>query len=55
MPVLDGFDFLESVDSGKFMVVFVTAHDDYAIKAIKANAIDYLLKPIDIKELQLDC
>jgi two-component system LytT family response regulator len=52
MPVLDGFDFLESVDSGKFMVVFVTAHDDYAIKAIKANAIDYLLKPIDIKELQ---
>jgi two-component system LytT family response regulator len=53
MPVLDGFDFLESIDSGKFMVVFVTAHDEYAIKAIKANAIDYLLKPIDIKELQL--
>jgi two-component system LytT family response regulator len=52
MPVLDGFDFLDSVDSSKFMVVFVTAHDDYAIKAIKARAIDYLLKPIDIKELQ---
>lgn len=52
MPVLDGFDFLESVDSSKFMVVFVTAHDEYAIRAIKAKAIDYLLKPIDIKELQ---
>lgn len=52
MPVLDGFDFLESIDSSKFMVVFVTAHDGYAIKAIKAKAIDYLLKPINIKELQ---
>ncbi len=52
MPVLDGFDFLESIDSTKFMVVFVTAHTDYAIRAIKAKAIDYLLKPINIKELQ---
>ena len=52
MPVLDGFDFLESVDSSKFMVVFVTAHEEYAIRAIKAKAVDYLLKPIDIKELQ---
>ena len=40
MPVLDGFDFLDSVDSNKFMVVFVTAHDEYAIRAIKAKAID---------------
>ncbi|HMQ69961.1 MAG TPA: response regulator [Ignavibacteria bacterium] len=52
MPVLDGFDFLESIDSSRFMIVFVTAHDEYAIRAIKARAIDYLLKPIDIKELQ---
>lgn len=52
MPVLDGFDFLESVDSSKFMIVFVTAHEGYAIRAIKAKAIDYLLKPINIKELQ---
>jgi len=52
MPVLDGFDFLERVDSSKFMVVFVTAHAEYAIRAIKAKAIDYLLKPINIKELQ---
>jgi len=52
MPVLDGFDFLESIDSGRFMIVFVTAHEEYAVRAIKAKAIDYLLKPIDIKELQ---
>ncbi|MBK8983574.1 MAG: response regulator [Ignavibacteria bacterium] len=52
MPVLDGFDLLESLDSSSFMVVFVTAHEEYAIKAIKAKAIDYLLKPINIKELQ---
>ena len=52
MPVLDGFDFLESVDSSKFMIVFVTAHDEYAIRAIKAKAIDYLLKPVNIRELQ---
>lgn len=52
MPVLDGFDFLESVDSSKFMVVFVTAHNEYAIRAIKVRAIDYLLKPVNIKELQ---
>lgn len=52
MPVLDGFDFLESIDSSKFMVVIVTAHDEYAIRAVKAKAIDYLLKPINIKELQ---
>lgn len=52
MPVLDGFDFLESIDSSKYMIVFVTAHEEYAIRAIKSKAIDYLLKPIDIKELQ---
>jgi len=52
MPVLDGFDFLDNVDSCKFMVVFVTAHAEYDIRAIKAKAIDYLLKPINIKELQ---
>lgn len=52
MPVLDGFDFLDSIDSSRFMLVFVTAHEEYAIRAIKAKAVDYLLKPIDIKELQ---
>jgi two-component system, LytTR family, response regulator len=52
MPVLDGFDFLESLSERNFMVVFVTAHNEYGIRAIRANAVDYLLKPVNIKELQ---
>jgi len=52
MPVLDGFDFLESLEEKNFMLVFVSAHDEYGIKAVKAQAIDYLLKPVNIKELQ---
>ncbi|MFA6483418.1 MAG: LytTR family DNA-binding domain-containing protein [Bacteroidales bacterium] len=53
MPVLDGFDFLKEYDDRKFMVVFFSAHDEYGIKAVKAGAVDYLLKPINIKELKL--
>ncbi len=53
MPVLDGFDFLEEYEEKKFMVVFVSAHEEYGINAVKAGAIDYLLKPINIKELKL--
>ncbi len=52
MPGLSGFDFLESLEEIKFMIVFVTAYDDYGIRAVKSHAVDYLLKPIDIKELQ---
>ncbi len=54
MPDKDGFQFLESVhpDLRTFAVVFVTAYDHYAIKAIKARAVDYLVKPIDIDELR---
>jgi len=52
MPLLNGFDFLESVDSRKFRVVFVTAYGEYVIKAIKVSAIDYLFKPINIRKLQ---
>ncbi len=52
MPVLNGFDFLESLDRQNFMLVFVTAYEQYGIKALKAHPIDYLLKPINIKELQ---
>lgn len=52
MPVLDGFDFLEEYDDPRFMVVFVSAHDEFGIKAVKAGAADYLLKPINIKELK---
>lgn len=52
MPVLDGFDFLDEYEDRNFMVVFVTAHEEYGIKAVKVGAVDYLLKPIDIKELK---
>ena len=52
MPVLDGFDFLDEYDELNFMVVFVTAHDEFGINAVKAGAADYLLKPVNIKELK---
>ncbi len=47
MPKLDGFEVLELVDSGP-AVVFVTAYDQYAMKAFDAAAVDYLLKPFDL-------
>lgn len=53
MPVLDGFDFLNEYEDRNFMVVFVSAHEEFGINAVKAGAIDYLLKPINIKELKL--
>lgn len=46
-----GFDLLKKIDEIKFNLIFTTAHDAYAIKAFKFNAIDYLLKPIDVEEL----
>jgi len=52
MPELNGFDLLDSLTKKDFAVVFVTAHKDYGIQAVKAGAIDYILKPIVIKELQ---
>lgn len=52
MPVLNGFDLLEQFDEVNFKVIFATAYDQYAIKALKVNALDYILKPIDEKELR---
>ena len=51
MPGEDGFEFLNSLDSKEFAVVFITAYNEYALDAFKADAIDYLEKPIDIDEL----
>lgn len=52
MPILNGFDLLEQFGEINFKVIFTTAYDQYAIKALKLNALDYILKPIDAKELQ---
>jgi two-component system LytT family response regulator len=51
MPREDGFAFLKSIDSQKYGIIFTTAYQEYALKALKANAIDYLLKPINYLEL----
>ncbi|MEO1518330.1 MAG: LytTR family DNA-binding domain-containing protein [Bacteroidota bacterium] len=48
----DGFDVLDAFDDISFKVVFVTGYEQYAIKAIKYSAMDYLLKPVIIEELQ---
>src|SRR3546814_195691 len=47
-----GFDVLQKIDGLEPAVIFTTAYDHYAIKAIKFSAADYLLKPIDIEELK---
>ena len=52
MPALSGIDLLKQLKEINFHVIFTTAYDQYAIKAIKLNALDYLLKPIDKDELK---
>jgi two-component system LytT family response regulator len=52
MPHQNGFDLLKSLEQISFDVVFTTAYEHYAIKAIKFNALDYLLKPFSMKELE---
>ena len=51
MPHMSGFDLLQQLSPLSFEVIFVTAHDQYAIKAIRFSALDYLLKPVDIDDL----
>lgn len=48
-----GFDLLKKLEPVDFKVIFITAYDQYAIKAIKFSAIDYLLKPIDPDDLKI--
>lgn len=52
MPTMDGFQLLEKLDKKDFAVVITTAYNEYAIKALKNQAIDYLLKPIDSDDLE---
>jgi two-component system LytT family response regulator len=51
MPHLNGFDLLRQCGGVPFSLIFTTAYDQYAVKAFKFNALDYLLKPIDKDEL----
>jgi two-component system LytT family response regulator len=53
MPFGNGFDLLDRTRDLNFDVVFTTAFDHYAVKAIKFSAFDYLLKPIDVDELKI--
>ncbi|MES2777571.1 MAG: LytTR family DNA-binding domain-containing protein [Bacteroidota bacterium] len=52
MPVMSGFELLKQVPQINFSIIFTTAHDEYAIDAIRFSALDYLLKPIDADELR---
>ncbi len=52
MPAGNGFDMLDSLDQVDFAIIFVTAFDNYAINAFRYSALDYLLKPVNIKNLQ---
>src|SRR5687767_13389413 len=53
MPFMNGFEMLEMFSDISFAVIFTTSYDQYAIKAIRFSALDYLLKPIDAKELAM--
>ncbi len=51
MPHEDGFTLFEKIPAPTFHTIFVTGYDEYALKAIKHNALDYILKPVNINEL----
>ena len=51
MPVRNAFAMLEQLGRIDFEIIFVTAHDHYALRAIKHNALEYILKPVDKDEL----
>src|SRR6185436_16437668 len=52
MPHMNGFDMLEQFDKLFFDIVFTTAYDQFAIKAFKYSALNYLLKPVDPDDLK---
>ncbi len=52
MPYMNGFSLLESIYPITFEVIFVTAFEEYALKAFRYNALDYLVKPIEIGDLK---
>lgn len=52
MPRMNGFEMLEQISNIGFHLIFTTSYDQYALKAIRFSAIDYLLKPVDREELK---
>jgi len=52
MPYMNGFEMLQELSTINFSIIFTTSYDQYAIKAIRFSALDYLLKPVDSDELQ---
>lgn len=51
MPIMDGFQFIKNLKNKDFPIIITTAYNQYALKALKNEAIDYLLKPIDTDDL----
>lgn len=49
----NAFEFLEQTKHLSFKVIFITAYEEYALKALKMGAVDYLLKPVDVDELKI--
>ncbi len=49
----NAFEFLEQTEPLDFKVIFITAYEEYALKALKMGAVDYLLKPVDVEELKI--
>ena len=52
MPWMNGFEMLEVLGDVSFSIIFTTAHDEFAAKAFRISAVDYLLKPIDANDLK---
>lgn len=52
MPGETGFQFLQSLPGHHFKVIFITAHNEYSLQAIRASALDYILKPVSIEDIQ---
>src|SRR5687767_14992771 len=52
MPRMNGFEMLQQLPSINFEIIFTTSYDQYALKAIRFSALDYLLKPVDDEELK---
>ena len=47
------FDFLDKLETIDFKIIFITAYEEYALRALKIGAVDYLLKPVDVEELKM--